>query len=93
MSSNFIKTVGFCSAMLLSLFAVGCSSEEGTLGDALSSQDNLLESVISSEDSLTVKSSAFYTQIDNEDDLDSVKYASSSDAYLSTNIIVSVSNI
>lgn len=56
MSSNFIKTACILSLLLLSSLTVGCSSDEGTLGDAPSTPDNILESVVSSEDSLIIKS-------------------------------------
>lgn len=56
MNSNFIKTACICFLLLLSSFTVGCSSEEGTFGDAPSTPDNILESVASSEDSLIIKS-------------------------------------
>lgn len=56
MNSNFVKTACICSLLLLSSFTVGCSSEEGTLGDAPSTPDNILESVASPEDSLIIKS-------------------------------------
>lgn len=58
MNSNFVKTACICSLLLLSSFTVGCSSEEGTLGDVPSTSDNILESVSSPEDSLIIKSDA-----------------------------------
>lgn len=58
MNSNFIKTACICSLLLLSSLTVGCSSEEGTLGDAPSMPDNILESITSPEDSLIIKSDA-----------------------------------
>lgn len=58
MNSNFVKTVCICFLLLLSSFTVGCSSEKGTLGDAPSTPDNILESVASPEDSLIIKSDA-----------------------------------
>lgn len=58
MNSNFVKTACICSLLLLSSFTVGCSSKEGTLGDAPSTPDNILESVASPEDSLIIKSDA-----------------------------------
>lgn len=58
MNSNFIKTACICSLLLLSSLIVGCGSEEGTLGDAPSTPDNILESVASPEDSLIIKSDA-----------------------------------
>lgn len=56
MNSNFIKTACILSLLLLSFSTVGCSSDNGTLGDAPSTPDNILESVVSSEDSLIIKS-------------------------------------
>lgn len=58
MNSNFIKTACICSLLMLSSLTVGCSSGEGTLGDAPSTPDNILESVASPEDSLIIKSDA-----------------------------------
>lgn len=56
MRSNFIKTACILSLLLLSSFTVGCGSNKGTLGDAPSTPDNILESVASPEDSLIIKS-------------------------------------
>lgn len=67
MSSNFIKTACILSLLLLSSLTVGCSSDEGTLGDAPSTPDNILESVASPEDSLIIKSGVSESDVSSVD--------------------------
>ena len=67
MNSNFIKTACICSLVLLSSLTVGCGSKEGTLGDAPSTPNNILESVASPEDSLVIKSDASVSNVNAVD--------------------------